>query len=74
LDVISERLSNITGTYTQLQKERNKSLTDYQSYMEEFKQVQDLINKNKIDYESEMKFLEEIKGYIKKVKSSKCIF
>jgi hypothetical protein len=74
LDVITEKLSNITGTYTQLTKERNKSLTDYQSYIEEFKQVQDLINKNKIDYESEMKFLEEIKGYIKKVKNSKCIF
>jgi hypothetical protein len=74
LDVISEKLSNITGTYTLLTKERQKSLTDYQSYMADFKQVQDLIDKNKLDYESEMKFLEEIKGYIKKVKNSKCIF
>lgn len=74
LDVISEKLSNITGTYTLLTKERRKSLSDYQSYMADFKQVQDLIDKNKLDYESEMKFLEEIKGYIKKVKNSKCIF
>jgi len=72
LDVIGEKLSNITGTYNQLQKEQKKSLTDYNSYMEEFKQVQILIDKNKIDYESEIKFLTEIKAYIKKVRDLKC--
>jgi transcription antitermination factor NusG len=72
LDVISEKLSNITGTYTQLQKDRQKSLTDYTSYMAEFKQVQDLIDRNKMDYDTEMKFLAEIKAYIKKVREIKC--
>lgn len=72
LDVISEKLSNITGTYTQLTKERQSSLTDYNAYMEEFKQVQQLIDKNKVDYETEMKFLNDIKAYIKKVSNLKC--
>lgn len=70
---LSERLTNITETYTQYKKERNSALTDYDTFMTNFKRVQDLITKNRIDYESEMKFLREIKAYIKKVQSSPCI-
>ena len=70
---LSRRLTNITETYTEYKKERNSALTDYTSFMADFKRVQDLIDKNKIDYENEMKFLSEIKAYIKKVKSSNCI-
>lgn len=70
---LSERLTNITETYTQYKKERNSALTDYDTFMTNFKRVQDLITKNRIDYESEMKFLKEIKAYIKKVQSSPCI-
>jgi hypothetical protein len=70
---LSRRLTNITDTYTEYKKERNSALSDYSSFMADFKRVQDLIDKNKIDYESEMKFLNEIKAYIKKVKSSPCV-
>ena len=70
---LSERLTNITETYTQYKKERNSALTDYDTFMTNFKRVQDRITKNRIDYESEMKFLKEIKAYIKKVQSSPCI-
>jgi hypothetical protein len=70
---LSERLTNITETYTQYKKERNSALTDYDTFMTNFKRVQDLITKNRIDYESEMKFLKEIKAYIKKVQSSPCV-
>lgn len=72
LDLVSEKLSNITGTYTQLQAEQRKSLTDYNSYIADFKQVQDLIDRNKLDYDAEMKFLADIKAYIKKVQEIKC--
>lgn len=70
---LSRRLTNITDTYTEYKKERNSALSDYTSFMADFKRVQNLIDKNKIDYESEMKFLNEIKAYIKKVKSSPCV-
>jgi hypothetical protein len=72
-NTLSQRLTNITETYTQYKKQRNTALNDYELFMVNFKKVENLINKNKIDYETEMKFLNEIKAYIKKVKNSNCI-
>lgn len=69
---LSNKLNNITETYTQYKKERNSALSDYDTFMINFKKVQDLIKKNDLDYENEMNFLNEIKAYIKKVKSSPC--
>jgi len=72
-NTLSQRLTNITETYTQYKKQRNSALNDYELFMVNFKKVENLINKNKIDYETEMNFLIEIKAYIKKVKNSNCI-
>jgi hypothetical protein len=72
-NTLSQKLTNITETYTQYKKERNTALNDYDLFMVNFKKVEILINKNKIDYETEMKFLNDIKTYIKKVQKSNCI-
>lgn len=72
-NTLSQRLTNITETYTKYKKQRNTALNDYELFMVNFKKVENLINKNKIDYDTEMKFLNDIKAYIKKVKNSNCV-
>ena len=69
---LSAKLSNITQTYNIYRKERNVALSDYDSFMQNFKKVEAIIIKNKTDYENEMKFLMSIKDYIRKAQKSKC--